>query len=184
GESAHGQPPASPARPTMTERAAPAQSRTASPSRAASPTPSPSRTTPGPAKTTGNSDVEDEVVRLANRERADAGCRPLASEGRLHQAALAHARDMARRNFFDHTNPDGEDAGDRIDRTGYAWRGWGENIAAGQQSAEDVMRSWMNSQGHRDNILNCGYAEIGVAMVTDDDGRSPLWVQVFATPAD
>ncbi|WP_433175503.1 sigma-70 family RNA polymerase sigma factor [Actinoallomurus sp. CA-150999] len=124
--------------------------------------------------------VEQQVVSLVNTQRAKNGCGPLRVDGRLHTAAQRHSDDMAARHFFDHTDPDGKSPGDRITATGYRWSGWAENIAAGQQTPTAVMNSWMNSPGHRANILNCGYKDIGVGVA---DGRGgPWWTQDFATP--
>jgi uncharacterized protein YkwD len=86
---------------------------------------------------------------------------------------------MAARDFFDHTNPDGEDPGDRITAAGYRWSTYAENIARGQQTAADVMQAWMNSPGHRANILNCSVEETGLGVHEGDGG--PWWTQVFGT---
>ncbi|GAA4638386.1 hypothetical protein GCM10023196_095880 [Actinoallomurus vinaceus] len=124
--------------------------------------------------------IEQQVVSLVNTQRAKNGCGPLHVDGRLHSAAQKHSDDMATRHFFDHTNPDGKGPGDRITAAGYRWSGWAENIAAGQQTPADVMNSWMNSPGHRANILNCGYRDIGVGVAYGSGG--PWWTQDFATP--
>jgi uncharacterized protein YkwD len=113
-----------------------------------------------------------------NQERAKQGCRAVTSDARLTQAAQGHSADMARRGFFDHTNPDGKSPGDRITAAGYRWSTYGENIAKGQPTPASVMKSWMNSPGHRANILNCKFAEIGVGVVKSG---GPYWTQVFGT---
>ncbi|WP_282204860.1 CAP domain-containing protein [Kitasatospora fiedleri] len=102
------------------------------------------------------------------------------SNAKLATAALRHSEDMAARNFFDHTNPDGAGPQQRIDAVGYAWSGWGENIARGQKDAAAVMESWMNSPGHRANILNCKFTELGVGVHLGTGG--PWWTQDFGTP--
>jgi uncharacterized protein YkwD len=84
---------------------------------------------------------------------------------------------MAARDFFDHTNPDGDGPGERVTASGYRWSTYGENIAKGQQTPEAVMTSWMNSPGHRANILNCAFEEIGVGI--HDGGGGPYWTQNF-----
>jgi RNA polymerase sigma factor (sigma-70 family) len=124
--------------------------------------------------------VEQQVVSLANAQRAKNGCDPLHVDARLHIAAQKHSDDMATRHFFDHTNPDAKGPGDRITAAGYRWGAWAENIAVGQQNPSDVMNSWMNSPGHRANILNCGYKDIGVGVARGRGG--PWWTQDFATP--
>ncbi len=120
------------------------------------------------------------MVDLVNTQRAQAGCGPVRSNAKLATAALRHSEDMAARNFFDHTNPDGAGPQQRIDAVGYAWSGWGENIARGQKDAAAVMESWMNSPGHRANILNCKFTELGVGVHLGTGG--PWWTQDFGTP--
>jgi uncharacterized protein YkwD len=83
---------------------------------------------------------------------------------------------MAARDFFDHTNPDGDGPGERVTAAGYRWATYGENIAKGQRTPAQVMESWMNSPGHRANILNCSFEEIGIGL---HDGGGPYWTQVF-----
>ncbi|MFJ9574939.1 CAP domain-containing protein [Streptomyces sp. NPDC101191] len=124
----------------------------------------------------GRSSVADQVIALVNAERAKAGCGALTPNATLTRAAQGHSDDMAARDFFDHTNPDGASPGDRVTAAGYPWSTYGENIAMGQSSAEQVMESWMNSPGHRANILNCDFKEIGVGI---HDSGGPYWTQVF-----
>lgn len=118
-----------------------------------------------------------QVVALVNKERAAAGCGPLAEDSLLDKSAQTHSADMAARDFFDHTNPDGADPGQRITAAGYRWSTYGENIAMGQQTPEAVMESWMNSPGHRANILNCSFKDIGVGVHEGPGG--PWWTQNF-----
>jgi uncharacterized protein YkwD len=118
--------------------------------------------------------IEDEVVDLVNGERGTAGCQPLKVDPKLAQAAQDHSTDMAERNYFDHTTPEGLTFADRIVNAGYPTPG-AENIAVGQQNAEQVMQGWMNSDGHRANILNCDLHTIGVGLV--EDGM--YWTQDF-----
>lgn len=118
--------------------------------------------------------VEDEVVALANVERADSGCEPLRVDANLAQAAQEHSTDMAQRDYFDHTTPEGLTFGDRIVNAGYPTPG-AENIAVGHQDAAAVMQGWMESDGHRANILNCDLKTIGVGL--DENGM--YWTQDF-----
>ncbi|WP_173861704.1 CAP domain-containing protein, partial [Streptomyces aureus] len=111
----------------------------------------------GPQNDRGNSSEADQVIALVNAERAKAGCGPLSANATLTRAAQGHSEDMAARDFFDHTNPDGAGPGERVTAAGYPWSTYGENIAMGQSSPEQVMESWMNSPGHRANILNCDF---------------------------
>ncbi|MER7759752.1 sigma-70 family RNA polymerase sigma factor [Streptomyces sp. NPDC097619] len=180
--------------PSASPSVKPSVSPSASPS--ASPTPRPSVTrkppkaTPKPAPTTarpkptkvgggsgGASGTAGKVISLVNEERARAGCGPLTNNAKLADAAQAHSDDMAARDYFDHTNPDGAGPGERITAAGYAWSTYGENIARGQQTAASVMESWMNSSGHRANILNCSFKEIGVGIHSGSGG--PWWTQNF-----
>ncbi|MFF4547095.1 sigma-70 family RNA polymerase sigma factor [Streptomyces sp. NPDC001406] len=140
----------------------------------ARPTPTPASTPQTQSAPTG---TVAQVVALVNKERANAGCGPLTENAQLEKAAQAHSDDMAARNFFDHTNPDGVDPGQRITAAGYRWSTYGENIAQGQQTPESVMDSWMNSPGHRANILNCSFKEIGVGVHKGSGG--PWWTQDF-----
>jgi uncharacterized protein YkwD len=85
---------------------------------------------------------------------------------------------MAARGFFDHMNPDGERAGDRIAAAGGDSSGWGENIAMGQETPAEAVETWMNStEGHREAILDPSYTATGMAVVEGGDG--PYWTQVF-----
>ncbi|MFE1500687.1 CAP domain-containing protein, partial [Streptomyces albidoflavus] len=125
---------------------------------------------------TGRSSAADQVIALVNTERAKAGCGPLSHNATLTRAAQGHSDDMAARDFFDHTDPDGDGPGERVTAAGYPWSTYGENIAKGQSTPEQVMEAWMNSPGHRANILNCDFKEIGVGIHTDG---GPYWTQVF-----
>ncbi|MER7910308.1 sigma-70 family RNA polymerase sigma factor [Streptomyces sp. NPDC096068] len=125
----------------------------------------------------GHTSVEEQVIALVNAERAKEGCGAVTGNSLLAKAAQGHSDDMAARDFFDHTNPDGAGPGERVTATGYGWSTYGENIAMGQQTAEQVMEAWMNSPGHRANILNCSFKELGVGLHTGDGG--PYWTQVF-----
>ncbi len=123
-----------------------------------------------------------EVLRLTNAARAAHGCRALRWNAALGSAAAAHSADMRDRNYFDHNTLDGRSPFDRIRATGYTYRAAGENIAAGQPTAAAVMNSWMNSPGHRANILNCDYTELGVGVARGGSGYGIYWTQVFGTP--
>jgi uncharacterized protein YkwD len=100
----------------------------------------------------------------------------------LVRAAQTFAELMGTLNFFDHNSPDGSTPGQRITQTGYQWRTWGENIAYGYTTAEQVMQGWINSPGHRANILNKNFNEIGVGyFVAKSSGKNgtAYWVQDF-----
>jgi hypothetical protein len=103
---------------------------------------------------------------------------PLTRVGALDRSAQDYAVRMAREGFFSHTAPDGSDPGDRIQAVSYPARTWGENIAAGQQTAESVMFAWMNSPGHAANILNANFTHIGIGVAAGGPYRI-YWVQNF-----
>ncbi|MGW8552053.1 CAP domain-containing protein [Streptomyces tubercidicus] len=124
----------------------------------------------------GQSSEEAKVLSLVNQERAQAGCSPVTADGELAGLAQDFSDDMARRGFFDHTDPDGDTPWDRAREAGVDGLG-GENIARGQADAEAVMDSWMHSPGHRANILNCEYKTLGVGAHVGAGG--PWWTQDF-----
>jgi uncharacterized protein YkwD len=122
---------------------------------------------------------ENEVVRLTNAQRVKGGCDPLKHDARLRRAAFGHSADMAENDYFDHDSPDGRDMADRIRATGFTGSAMAENIAMGQRSAAEVVQGWMNSDGHRQNIMNCSYTLIGVGAAKDAQGQI-YWTQNFA----
>ncbi|WP_103353984.1 CAP domain-containing protein [Amycolatopsis sp. CA-128772] len=115
-----------------------------------------------------------QVLALVNDERAKAGCSPLAEEAHLTKAAQDYSDQMSAGNFFSHTSPDGTTFDQRIKQAGYSKPG-AENIAKGQTSAAQVMDAWMNSEGHRANILNCSLKKLGVGFTK----AGSYWVQDF-----
>lgn len=112
------------------------------------------------------------VVELTNAERAAAGCDPLAVDDRLTAAAQLHSEDMDAQGYMDHTSLDGRSPWDRAHAQGYPNPG-AENVAKGYRTAQDVVRGWMDSPGHRANILDCRLREIGVGHANG------AWTQVF-----
>ncbi|MFF7392643.1 CAP domain-containing protein [Streptomyces scabiei] len=132
--------------------------------------------TTSPAELSSETQAEAAVLLLVNEERAKAGCQPVAANSDLAKLAEAFSEDMALRGFFDHTDPDGSDPWDRAATLGITGLG-GENIARGQATAEAVMEAWMNSPGHRANILNCDFKTLGVGVHLGDGG--PWWTQDF-----
>ncbi|MFI1676219.1 sigma-70 family RNA polymerase sigma factor [Streptomyces sp. NPDC020607] len=194
--------PASPTTPSASKSASPSASPKRSASPSAKPKPKPSKTKkkakPSPTRTSAEpkpkpkpeapdpkpapqrpSGAAEQVVALVNTERSKAGCGPVRSNAKLADAATKHSADMAARDYFDHTSPDGTDPGDRITAAGYRWSTYGENIARGQQSPASVMDSWMKSPGHKANILNCDFKELGVGIHNGSGG--PWWTQAFGT---
>ncbi|NED11899.1 CAP domain-containing protein, partial [Streptomyces sp. SID9124] len=119
----------------------------------------------------------DQVLALVNTERAKEGCGPVTGNDQLTTAAQRHSEDMAAKDYFSHTSQDGSGPGERITAAGYRWSTYGENIAKGQRTPADVMNSWMNSPGHRANILNCSFKELGVGI--QDSPGGIVWTQDF-----
>ncbi|MEV5387601.1 CAP domain-containing protein [Streptomyces sp. NPDC052721] len=154
--------------PSTPQATAPAASAPASAAPAAPSSPAPTATASG---------VTAEIVRLVNAERAKAGCQPLTLNSTLTKAAQAHSDDMAAHQNMSHTGSDGSSPGDRITRAGYTWSSYGENVAYGYSTAQQVMAGWMTSPGHRANILNCGFKEIGVGLAQPGS----YWTQDFGT---
>ncbi|MFB9559921.1 CAP domain-containing protein [Streptomyces tuirus] len=120
---------------------------------------------------------EAQVLALVNKERAAAGCSPVTANDRLTRAADDYSDVMASSGVMSHTGPDGSTMTTRVEAAGYKWSTLGENIAQGQADAASVMKSWMNSPGHRANILNCSFKELGVGVHFGDGG--PWWTQNF-----
>ncbi|GAB1822035.1 CAP domain-containing protein [Herbidospora sp. RD11066] len=166
---------------TCTPAPAPTPSPSASPSATPSASPSATPTTspaPGGGSAVGTA-VENEVVRLTNAERAKAGCGALTHDAKLRTAAFNHSADMSAKNYFAHDSADGRKFSDRIKQAGFSFRAAGENIAKGYQTAAQVVQGWMDSPGHKANILNCTYTHIGVGHVV---AGGPYWTQDFAKP--
>ncbi|MDF9808816.1 RNA polymerase sigma factor (sigma-70 family) [Streptomyces sp. HB372] len=174
--SASASPSASPSpSPSRTRKAKPKKSTPPPPSpTTAAPAPKPEPPAPAPPAPSGTA---GQVTALVNTERAKEGCGPVTVNDQLNTAAQRHSADMEAKDYFSHTSQDGRDPGDRITAAGYQWSTYGENIAKGQRTPADVMRSWMDSPGHRANILNCSFKEIGVGK--QDSGGGPVWTQVF-----
>ncbi|MEV8509470.1 CAP domain-containing protein [Actinoplanes sp. NPDC051475] len=183
--------PPSPTTPPASPPDAPSPSVPTSPPAPAPTTPSPSAPTsvPAPSPTTppaspeptGTAALEAEVVTIVNSERAKAGCPAVTADDRLTKAARGHSADMAARDYFSHTTPEGVEFATRITDAGYRWSRAGENIAKGQRTPAEVMTSWMNSSGHKANILTCAFKNIGVGVAADARGAL-VWTQDFATP--
>jgi uncharacterized protein YkwD len=170
---------------------------TASPSRSRHPAPRPTMSAPAPTRTAPRPNppapstaapapsggVTTQVVTLTNAERAKAGCGPLTVNATLTAVAQAHSQDMATNNYFDHNSQDGRTPFDRMTAAGYRYSTAAENIAAGQRTPQDVMTAWMNSAGHRANILNCALKQIGVGYATGSSSQYGVyWTQDFGTP--
>ncbi|MFA9560107.1 CAP domain-containing protein [Evansella sp. AB-rgal1] len=120
-----------------------------------------------------HSQFESQVVQLVNRERAQRGLQPLQHRADLKNVAHKKAEDMIKSNYFSHTSPNYGSPFDMIRTFGISYQAAAENIAKGQTTPEQVMNSWMNSPGHRQNILNGNFDTIGVGFYQG------AWVQLF-----
>ncbi|MGW1543489.1 CAP domain-containing protein [Streptomyces sp. NPDC002309] len=138
----------------------------------------PSATPPSGSGTPASaSSAAKRIVTLVNGERSKAGCSPVKLNAKLTDAAQDHSADMASHGNMSHTGSDGSDPGRRITKAGYDWRTYGENVAYGYSSPEKVMDGWMSSPGHKKNILNCAFKEIGVGLAQPGN----YWTQDFGT---
>lgn len=118
---------------------------------------------------------EKKVVDLVNLERKKIGLKPLTLDTKLSKVARMKSQDMKNKGYFSHTSPTYGSPFDMMKKFGISYRTAGENIAKGQTSPEQVMRSWMNSSGHRKNILNSKFTHIGVGHVMSGN----IWTQMF-----
>lgn len=128
--------------------------------------------------------VKAEMLAGVNRLRAEAGVAPLIENSRLDAAAQEHAEDMMARGYYDHKSPEGKQVGDRLAAEGYSWRLAAENLAAGHVTVESVLDAWMQSSGHRANLLRPNVTDFGfgLAVGSFDSRYRVLWVQTFAAP--
>ena len=117
------------------------------------------------------------VLDLVNAERAKAGKSPLTLDDALCEVAQLRADEIV--ESFSHTRPNGTSCFTAINEAGISYRAVGENIAAGQSSPSSVMNSWMNSDGHRKNILSGDFSSIGIGYVKASSGYGHYWVQMF-----
>ena len=122
--------------------------------------------------------MEKQVASLTNSKRKAAGLGSLTLDSQLSKLARMKAEDMAKKGYFSHTSPTYGSAFDMMKKYGVSYRTAGENIAKGQKTPEAVMNGWMNSSGHRANILSSTYTHIGVGYAKDSKGNT-YWVQIF-----
>jgi uncharacterized YkwD family protein len=143
-------------------------------------------TTEQPANTDTNTDssvraYEKEVINLVNVERQKAGLAPLKENTQLSDVARTKSEDMKNKGYFSHTSPTYGSPFDMMKSFGIKYSAAGENIAKGQRTPSEVVNAWMNSEGHRANILNSNYTEIGVGYTVDSNGTA-YWTQMFIRP--
>jgi len=164
---------------TTPTKAAPAKAAPtkAVPTKTAATKASPAKATTTKA-TTANNKLEKEVVTLVNKERAKQGLASLKDNSQLSNVARTKSEDMANKNYFSHTSPTYGSPFDMMKQFGITYTAAGENIAMGQQTATSVMTSWMNSPGHKANILSKDFTEIGVGLAKNNSGTI-YWTQEF-----
>ncbi|WJK40023.1 CAP domain-containing protein [Solwaraspora sp. WMMA2056] len=152
--------------------------------------PAPTRTTPAapartsaapPSSATGGGNLEQQVLTIVNQERGANGCGPVTINTRLSEASRLHSEDQAATDNMSHEGSDGSSPWERAERAGYD-NAIGENVAAGYPTAAAVMDGWMNSAGHRANILNCDAVAMGVGTARSADGTL-YWTQMFGSVA-
>ncbi len=125
--------------------------------------------------------VEQEVVRLVNLERAKNGLKPLAHNWELSRVARFKSNDMRDQGYFSHQSPTYGSPFDMMRDFNISYQTAGENIAAGQQTPASVVQAWMNSEGHRKNILNSSFSQIGVGYASGGPMQH-YWTQMFIHP--
>lgn len=128
-----------------------------------------------PVKTEGLSELEQKVIELTNQERRKNGLSELKADASLSNVARTKSKDMQANNYFSHTSPTYGSPFDMMRDFGISYNAAAENIAQGQQTAEQVVQAWMNSEGHRANILNGKFTHIGVG----HDPNGNYWTQMF-----
>ncbi|MEK5436476.1 MULTISPECIES: CAP domain-containing protein [Paenibacillus] len=133
----------------------------------------PTETTPTTGAASNKGTYVQQIVTLVNKERAAAGLKPVSGLDSLHKVAATKATDMRTNNYFSHTSPTYGSPFDMMKSFGITYNAAGENIAMGQKTPEEVMKAWMNSPGHKANILNANFNYIGVGYDNN------YWVQEF-----
>jgi uncharacterized YkwD family protein/spore coat assembly protein SafA len=124
--------------------------------------------------------IESQVIQLTNQERAKHGLKPLAADWQLSRVARYKSVDMRDKNYFQHNSPTYGSPFDMMKSFGVSYRSAGENIAAGQRTPQEVVKAWMDSPGHRANILKSGYTHIGVGHASGGS-YGHYWTQMFIT---
>ncbi|MBB6451259.1 putative YkwD family protein [Geomicrobium halophilum] len=128
----------------------------------------------------GDSSFTEEVIELTNEERTSHGLEPLEAHDELSEVATVKSEDMRDSDYFSHDSPNYGSPFDMMNEFGVDYRGAGENIAAGQQTPEQVVDGWMDSDGHRANILNDDFTHIGVGYA-EGGSYGQYWTQMFLT---
>lgn len=140
--------------------------------------PSNPSTTPEQKPSTDFSSYQQQVLDLVNAERAKRGISALTLDSSLSSVATKKSQDMIDKNYFDHTSPTYGSPFDMMKQFGISYRTAGENIAKGQKTPQEVVAAWMNSEGHRKNILNPNFTNLGVG-IAKDSNKTTYWTQMF-----
>lgn len=146
------------------------------------PTPAPNPPVP-PTPQPAPGETNAKLVEAHNKAREAQGLAPLVQSPALTKAAQIHSDDMARTGRMSHTGSDGSSPFQRMEQAGYRYGYAGENVAAGQADVSAVMQAWMNSSGHRSNILSRNYKDLGVAVAYGRNGQ-PYWTATFGASPD
>ena len=125
--------------------------------------------------------AENEVIRLVNIQRGNIGLPKLSTNWQLSRIARYKSQDMINKNYFSHISPTYGSPFNMMENFGLKFSAAGENIAMGQQTPSSVVTAWMNSPGHRANILNPSYTQIGVGLAKNSNGTC-YWTQMFIKP--
>jgi uncharacterized YkwD family protein len=133
---------------------------------------------PSASSGSGYSSFQNQVLTLVNQQRAANGLKALSMDSALTKTATLKSQDMAKLGYFDHTSPTYGSPFDMMKQFGITYRAAGENIAMGQTSPQQVMQDWMNSPGHRANILNSSFTKLGVGIAQNSNGQY-YWTQQF-----
>ena len=141
-------------------------------------TPSTPSTNPEQKPSTDFSSYQQQVLDLVNAERTKRGISALTLDSNLSSVATKKSQDMVNKNYFDHTSPTYGSPFDMMKQFGISYRTAGENIAKGQKTPQEVVTAWMNSEGHRKNILNPNFTNLGVGIAKDSKGTT-YWTQMF-----
>ena len=134
--------------------------------------------TPEQKPSTDFSSYQQQVLDLVNAERTKRGIFALTLDSNLSSVATKKSQDMVNKNYFDHTSPTYGSPFDMMKQFGISYRTAGENIAKGQKTPQEVVTAWMNSEGHRKNILNPNFTNLGVGIAKDSKGTT-YWTQMF-----
>lgn len=157
------------------EQPAPAAKQPEAQKPAPAPAPAPEQKPTESKEASAVSAFEKQVVELTNQERSKQGLKPLTLDTALSKVAKDKSRDMQQKGYFSHTSPTYGSPFDMMKKYGVQYRSAGENIAMGQRTPQEVVQAWMNSEGHRKNILNASFTHIGVGHVESGN----YWTQMF-----